>query len=127
MDLLTFNYEWYRLCCSIKDCDKIHKFVRKITKNGYYLPADREIFLPLYASNEEAGYRAKKIIYYDEITNKGFEVLRDKKERKKIFKEFRIIKKKIRKQYDLVDDAYKKQYGDLISREFWNQYLELKE
>lgn len=127
VDLLNFNYEWYRLCCTIKDCDKLHKFVRRITKNGYYLPADREMILPLYALNEEAGYRAKKIIYYDEITNKGFTVLRDKKERKKIFKEYRIIKKQIKKRYDLVDGAYKKQYEDLTSRKFWNKYLELKE
>lgn len=124
-DVLTVPYDWYRLCCTIKDCDILHRFIRKFTKNGYLLSADREVVLPFYASNVEAGYRAKKITYYDEITGKGFVVARDMKQRIKILKEYSVVKKLIWKRYDEISKLYRENYMYLISREQWEKYLKL--
>ena len=124
-DVLTVPYDWYRLCCTIKDCDILHRFIRKFTKNGYLLSADREVVLPFYASNVEAGYRAKKITYYDEITGKGFVVARDMKQRIRILKEYSNVKKLIWKRYDEISKLYRENYMYLISREQWEKYLKL--
>ncbi len=126
MDPLTLDYDWYRLCCTIKDCDLLHKIVRILTKNGYYLKADRDIILPFYASNVEAGYRAKSITYYDEITSKGFYVERDSKRRKRILKECKEICKAIKANYKRVSKEYKDCYKFMISRDQWEKYLGLQ-
>lgn len=125
IDPLKIDYNWYRLCCTIRDCDWLHRFVRIITKNGYYLKADRDIILPLYAGNIEAGYRAKSITYYDEITSMGFVVERDIKRRKELLAKCKKVCRMIKKNYRKVVRDYKEQAKYLRSREQWEKYLKL--
>ena len=100
--------------------------VRKLTQNGYYLKADRDIVLPLYATNIEAGYRARKIIYYDEITGMGFEVKRNKIRKKQILKEYRKVRSMLKSQFEKISSEYEQSYEYLISREQWDRYLNLQ-
>ena len=125
-DTLSIDYDWYRLCCTIKDCDWLHGMVRRLTQNGYYLKADRDIVLPLYATNIEAGYRARKIIYYDEITGMGFEVKRNKIRKKQILKEYRKVSSMLKSQFKKISSEYEQSYEYLISREQWDRYLNLQ-
>lgn len=121
-----FNYDWYRLCCTIQDCDCLHKWVRILSLNGLLLKSDRFIILPLYANRPVQGYRAKEILYYDEITNKGYICKKDIGEIKKCFKKFRSIKRLIKKRYQLIVGQYEKMYPYMISRELWEKYLFLQ-
>lgn len=119
------DYDWYRLCCTIKDCDILHRWGRILTKNGLWLKADRDIILPLYAKNVEAGYRANRILYYDEITNKGFYCKRDKQKAKECLRKYKIVKRLIKKKYVRTCKNYVDSYKYMISREQWENYLKL--
>ena len=126
MRLSKKEYDWFRLCCSIEDCDWLHKLVRILSQNGNRLPAKNKIILPLYTTNEVAGYRADSITYFDEIQQIGYVVSRDKARRKVILKKYKHLKRNIKKNYDAVVQEYKVAQPYLTSREQWDNYLHLK-
>ena len=125
IDSLQVDYDWYRICCNITDCDTLHKWVRILSQNGFGLRAERFIILPLYANNVEAGYRAKEILYYDEITNTGFYCKRDKQKRKECLRQYRKVRRLLKRNYEKACKDYADSYQDMISREHWEKYLKL--
>lgn len=118
------NYDWYRLCCTIEDCDWLHKLVRIVTSNGLKLKANRFIILPFYASQPVQAYRASEILYYDEITGKGYFCKKDMEEIVICRKRLKNVIKQIKKNYDSVVGKFEEAYLYMISREQWERYLE---
>ncbi len=118
------NYDWYRLCCTINDCDWLHKLVRKITFNGLTLKANRFIILPFYAKKPVQSYRASEILYYDEITGKGYFCRKNMKEIVLCKKQLRGVIRQIKKNYGFVSRQFEDAYVYMISREQWEKYLE---
>lgn len=120
-----FDYDWYRTCCTIKDVDRKHKLVRYLTCNGLLLSANRFLILPPYAGQPVQGYRAAEILYYDEITGRGYLCRKNKAEIMNIVKRYLQVKKALKRSYETVVKEYKEAYPRLIYRETWERYLRL--
>lgn len=117
------NYDWYRLCCGIYDCDLLHKIVRVISRNGRYIKKKNDYILPFYANRREQGYRAKSILYYDETNSKGIYMNYDKAKTKNLEKRFKNVIRKFIKDYKGVAHEYRESYKYLITREQWSRFL----
>lgn len=118
-----FDYNHYRFCCTIRDCDWIHKWVRLLTINGLLLKANRSVILPICGAIPVQTYRCNRVVYFDEILNK---VLICDRNWKKIFEclfEYFKIRKIIIQKYDKAVVDYKENYKYLISMDFWEEYL----
>ena len=126
LEHLDVDYDWYRLCCTIEDCDFLHKWVRVITFNGMLLPANRRIIIPLYANRPVQTYRATEVLYYDELNGKGYRVKKDFHEMWKCFREYRKVRKLVKRKYNRIGEEYRKAYPYMTSRESWEKILDIK-
>lgn len=118
------DLEWYHVCCHMRDCDWLHGLVRKLTFNGYLLPGKGEIrIVPCYSGNVVQGYRAERVLFYDEINGKGYFCERDRKRAKACYKRYRNLVRQLRKRYDKAATQYKAEYPQLISLKTWEKIL----
>ena len=99
-----------------------HDKIRKLTFNGYLLPAGRTRIVSMAQSTPYSVWRAKKVVYYDVTSNKAFEC-----ERSWITTFFLVLGLNI--EIDLKYDKAKKDFqknGDKLKNiKFWKKYLEL--
>ena len=120
---IYFDYNRYRFCCTIKDCDWLHKWVRILTINGLLLKADRCVILPICGVEPVQAYRAKQIIYFDEILNRVSLCEKNWRKILECLHKYFKVKKIIFLNYDNAVNGYKSKYGYLTSKEFWEKYL----
>ncbi len=119
------DYEYYKHCSAIDDTNFIYGLVRKLTLNGYLRKPNRQAILPLYADKPVLGYRASEIVFFDEITGKGFIARRDKKAARAVYKEFGRTFKCFKRNYKKVSEQYKAAYPYMHSRKMWDNYLKI--
>ena len=119
------DYNWYMVGCNIKDCDFLHKIIRKLTFNGYLLKAKNDLTLPIYADKPVQGYRAKKILFYEENSGMGF--VREKDIKKAILCMFKFQKLYLKMMfcYSKMVRDYRSKYKYMTSKEMWEKYLHL--
>lgn len=101
------------------------RLVRKLSLNGYFFKACNYQIVPAANPLIEKFYRANYVLNYDSSNNKGFLTNRDKKEVKNIIKELIRVNKVINKNFDRVTKEYKERYSELVSINFWSEYLKL--
>lgn len=134
------DYEWYRRCCGIESIGRIArlkkrikennpfaKVLRKISFNGIMFSPNRSATLPPYAKDKLQAYRASEIIYYDEITGKGYIAKRDPEKFWQIKKELKGLRRAMRQDYDTAAKSYKDNYEKMKSEAFWKHYLGMEE
>lgn len=119
------DWDWYRVGCGITDCDRLHAVVRKLTFNGYLLKAKNNFTLPIYAERPVQGYRAKKILFFEENTGMGF--IREKNIKKAVSCILKFMKLYIRMAlcYSRIVKEYRAEYRYMTSKEMWVKYLHL--
>lgn len=113
----------YFLCIGIEDCDLLHKLVRLLTLNGMLLKANRKIIIPLYAWRPVQTYRATEVIYYDELTKRGYTAKKDLKKAFECYKKYRKLRRRVAREYDKVGALYKERYPYMTSKECWEKIL----
>lgn len=101
------------------------RLLRRMTLNGYLLPARKCIIVPAFSDNCGHYFRAAHVINYDEKSGKGFVTHRDRKYAIKLIIEYFKLCRKIRRNYMLTKKEYLNRIGELTNLEFWNRYLEL--
>lgn len=116
------DYEKYRFWKTIKDYNKIHKWIRKLTRNGLYLPDNREAILSLYDIREAQLYRVTKALNFSPLTERGFVTEKDRKLADTIIRDMKKCKKRIKKEYRKIVAEYKKHYKEMTGYSFWNEY-----
>ena len=104
----------------------LEKIWKMVTMNGHLLPARRgkpkaEIPYP----NIYDLYRCKEVVYAD-AAGKAICVQRSRGELIKAYIKMLKVFRLIDKHYDRVCDEYRRNYSKLESREFWQNYLQLK-
>lgn len=96
----------------------------QLTINGWLLPARRKCIPVPFGAHPRQMYRYKKVLLFDPDTGKGFEVER------KWFQLFVTLGRCIRmgwlvqRKYKKAVKDYQERSGGLITREFWEKYLE---
>lgn len=104
---------------------KMHDRVRKLTWNGYLLPARHVRTVSMSQVNLVSVWRAKTIVYYDVTANKAFVCNRSWKEL--ISKFFMVLGLVIEVdlKYNKAKRSYQQRGSEIKNLEFWNRYLEL--
>jgi len=119
------DFEWYLVGCGISDCDRLHALVRKLSLNGYLFSADRKHTLPLFADRPVQGYRAEKILYYEENTGTGYVAKRDRRKALACMRRCNGVYRRLKRDYEKTADAYRKEYTYMTSADMWRKYLRL--
>ncbi len=99
------------------------KFLRKLTLNGWLLPANRSVVVPAHQPSFTHFYRTDTVLNYEEISNTGFITKRDRVALFRILKMYRQTVKLIKKNYKRVTNEYRDRYDELIDIKFWSDYL----
>ena len=99
------------------------KLLRKLTLNGWLLPARKSVVVPAYQPSTALFFRAAKVLNYEEISNTGFITNRDYKSMIYILKMLRQTEKMIKENYARITQEYRDRYDELTNMKFWNNYL----
>jgi GT2 family glycosyltransferase len=127
---MSFNYQEYRESLIYKET-KARQFFRKILLNGLFLKANRDICAP--ANNPMLGkplksnfYRARRVLNYDESTQKGFITEKSLKETFGIMLRMLRVFHALDKRFDKTVVSYREQYKRYITEDFWRKFLKLE-
>ena len=121
---VPFHYKTYEASRTTK-LSTLHNIVRKLTLNGYLLPAKHIRIVSMAQVTFPAVWRAKKIVFYDVTANKAFECERSWAQA--VAKFFQVLGLTIQ-----IDFKYNKAKKDFLKRgneikniQFWSKYLGL--
>ncbi len=96
-----------------------------LTLNGWLLPGKREITAIPMGAYPAATARAKKVLYYDPATGKGFFTERKYRALFTTLKNCIKIRKLISKNFDAAAKDIRENWQDLTTISFWEKYLNL--
>lgn len=100
--------------------------IRKITINGYLLPTNKNVIAPISSYNSYVAFRAKNIVNYDFVRQRGFITTRSHKEAIRYF--FKMVKMfvKLDFRFNKMKSEYKKDFKTAIKLETWKEKLNIK-
>lgn len=104
---------------------RIHKIVRKLTLNGWLLPASKIVTVEVDDPPLCYLYHAKKVLKYDVNSEKGIVAEKSYKEAFIILKRMMKVFRDIDKNFHKVNAENMKMRNDVTSTEFWDKYLNL--
>lgn len=119
-----FHYKDYQASRTMKK-NPIHDIIRRLTFNGYLLPAGRTRTVSMAQSTAYNVWRAKKVVYYDVTANKAFECERNYKQLVLTFLLVLGLNIQIDLKYDKAKKDYQKNGYKLKNIKFWKRYLGL--
>ena len=103
---------------------KSFSLLQKLTLNGWLLPAKKDCKPVPFGAHPSELFRYKKVLLFDPDTRKGLVV--ERKHRQlwislaRCFKLWRLL----HKNYNRVVQDYQTHAKELITKEFWEQYLD---
>jgi len=105
-----------------------YRFMHKYTTNGiFYLPISsiRSFnIVPVVGAKDINVYRTEKVLNYDYNSRKGFITHRDRDQAAKTIKRLKRLCRRLRQEYDSAVKDFADNGRQLMSREFWERYLE---
>lgn len=119
----VFTHGIYERNLKVKAPGRKQKLLRKLTLNGWLLPANKTVLVPAYQPSTALFYRAKKVVNYEESSNTAFITTRDYRNLFYILKMYLETVRMIKKDYKKVTLEYRDRYDELINLKFWNEYL----
>lgn len=106
-----------------------YRLLRKCTVNGiFFLPTSSTRhfnIIPVEGPKDINVYRTDKVLNYDYSGRKGFLTYKDPNEAKKTIKRLKKLCKTLDMQYSKAAKDYAVNGSKLMSREFWNKYLNI--
>lgn len=104
---------------------RLHELVRRFSLNGYLLPAKHVRTVPMAQPRPEFVWRAKTILFYNIVENKGFVTHRSI--RQFVRQGFQVLATilQILAKYDKAKKSYINRGHEIKSMAFWEKYLEL--
>ena len=104
---------------------KWRKLIRKATLNGYLSPAKRGAIIPMYAPMIRTVYRAKTVLNYAPITDRGFITEKSYKEAWRSLRHYWKVRRMLKKGFSAARTEYLNQFSKMTSAEFWQEYLQI--
>ena len=96
------------------------------TINGHYLSAKYGVnIVSTVGVQQSSVYRRAGVLNYDYASRKGFMTWRDKNKMKECRERFKRLCKQIDRDYDRVTAEFGANSRRMMTRSFWNKYLEL--
>lgn len=103
---------------------RVHNIVRKLTFNGWFLPASKIVTVEVDDPPLRQLYLAKKALKYDINSEKGIVATKSYKEAFAIFNRMLKVFRDIDKNFDKVNAENKAMHDSVTSEEFWKDFLE---
>ncbi len=121
LEVPFLNREYERGCT--EGHSRFHELVRKFSLNGYLLPAKHVRTVPMAHPRPEFVWRAKTILFYDIVENKGFVTHRSL--RKFIAQGVQVLGTiaAVLLRYDQAKKSYQSRGKEITNRAFWERYL----
>lgn len=104
----------------------LHEIVRRLTCNGYLLPAKHVRTVPMAAARPEFVWRAKTILFYDIVENKGFVTHRSLRTFIRQGVEVVGMIFVILAKYEKAKQSYISRGHEIRQLAFWEKYLEME-
>lgn len=123
---MYFDYPAYENTLRFSESKK-NQLKRKIMLNGMFRRHNRSCIVPVIAPHIAYFYKAHTALNYDVSSGKGFMTYFNRKEQIRLFKEYVSLMSEFRKKYSTIRNEYFERKGEIISIDFWNQYLNLEE
>ena len=106
-----------------------YRFLHKYTTNGiFYLPTSSARpfnIVPVVGAKDINVYRTEKVLNYDYNSRKGFITHKDPDQAAKTIKRLKELCRRLEQEYDSAVKDFADNGRRLMSREFWEKYLEL--
>lgn len=129
IDELPFNFSYpvYEQMLHIPQ-DKgfigmLKKFAIAMTFHGVLMRADKEKIVPTIGVTPRQLIKTKRSLNYDLSSKKGFVTEKSVKQTFKLYFRYLRVRRLIKCKYKKMRAEYNKRGGELITLEFWNNYL----
>ncbi len=123
---VPFFYREYERGCKEKH-SLLHEVIRKMTLNGYLLPAKHVRTVPMAKARPEYVWRAKTILFYDIVENKGFVTHRSTRTFIRQGFEMLGMMFAILIKYEKAKRSYIERGNEIRQLTFWEKYLGIGE
>lgn len=123
---IRLDYQQYMLSFQGGPAEsKWKKWVRKATLNGYLRPAKGTTVIPMFGPAIRTVYRAKTVLNYDPITDRGFITEKSYKEVWKSLRHYWKVRRMLKKGFSAARTEYLNQFSKMTSADFWQKYLQI--
>jgi len=119
----------YSLAEAEKEAEKhenpIKKVIRLLLLNGYLLPAGESKIVSLNDPKPKNFFGAKRVLFYDETTQKGMVLRRSWIKMVSIYMGFLRLTVKYAFRHSRIQKQYRNRVNEITSMEFWERYLKM--
>jgi hypothetical protein len=91
------------------------------------LRAKKDLTLPIYADRPVQGYRAKKILFFEENSGMGFSREKNIKKALSCMLKFQKLYICMMFKYSRMVKLYRDKYSYMTSKEMWLKYLKIED
>ena len=106
---------------------KAKRALRLLRLNGWLLRANRgDVIVSSKSDTKAQYYRAKRVLNYDEVENKGFIVEKSYGEAWRILSRLRRVLGMVNRKFKKTVKLYNRDYDNYITMDFWLRFLELR-
>lgn len=121
---IRLDYDQY-LCASqgLPPETKWHRLVRRCTLNGYLCKANRDAIIPMFGPSARSVYRAKRVLNYDPISERGFITEKSYRDMIHVLCYYWKVRKQIKRRFNSARAEYQKQFPAMTNERFWDAYL----
>lgn len=102
---------------------KLKKWFRRLSLNGYLLKANHDAIISMYGPLIRTTYRAKRVLNYDPISERGYITEKSYKEFFKVLFHYFKVRRLIDKRFDTARSEYLERFPEMTSAHFWREYL----
>lgn len=96
---------------------------RKLTLNGYLLPANHDAVIPMFGLLIRTTYRARNVLNYDPISDRAYVTKKSYRELFRVLKRYFKVKRQLKRQFEAVRADYKENFSSVTNETFWRGYL----
>lgn len=105
---------------------KWHRFWRHFSLNGYLCKTKSDVIVPMYFfknRSERLVYRAKRVLNYDPVSNRGFITEKSYKELFRLLWRYLKVRRLLNRRFKKVRQEYLDAFPSMTNSTFWYQYL----
>lgn len=121
-----FDYPTYENTLRLVE-SKQNQIKRKLLLNGMFRKHTKSCVVPVIAPHIAYFYKAHSALNYDVASGKGFMTYFDRKEQIRLIKEYMSLMREFKKKYKKTRKEYFTRKNEIISIDFWNEYLGIAE
>lgn len=106
---------------------RFHRLVRILTLNGYVIPSSKQVISPLGEYSNHMVFRAKCIVNYDFVREKGYIVQRSWKKAVQYFVKMILMSWKTERKFETAKRKYQKDFSYAVTAKAWKKKLNIQE